>query len=127
MRTLQQIVKKVLKHGKSYIPDMLPEEIDRGRVGDCFDHTLVQALRHPKYKYVEGIAKRVNEDEWVLHAWLTDSVRAYDPTWGVQFEKGGVIYPLPTEYIGIAFPENPPRVLISSQIRCYVPLLDRLY
>lgn len=88
-------------HGKKYIPAMLPPEIERGRVGDCFDWTLIQAHLNPKYKYVEGIAKRLNKDEWVLHAWLTDGVHAFDCTWGVQFNQGGQVYPLPTEYIGV--------------------------
>jgi len=41
--------------------------------------------------------------KWVLHAWLTDETDqvAFDPTWGIQFEKDGIVFPLPATYIGI--------------------------
>lgn len=102
MRSLEKIIEKVLIHGKTYQPAMLPNELQgrRGRVGDCFDHTLVVSLT-TEYKYVEGIAKRPTTGDWVLHAWLTDGQHAFDLTWGVEFRKGGVLFPLPTEYIGI--------------------------
>ena len=110
MRSLEIITEKVLIHGKSYVPAIVPSEITRGRVGDCFDWTLVQALIHyPKYKYVEGIAKRPSNGEWVLHAWLSDGVHAFDLTWGAYFGKSreeaiknNRVLPCPTEYIGIA-------------------------
>jgi hypothetical protein len=99
MRTLQVITEKVLIHGKRYNPAMLPNEIKRGKVGDCFDTALIQTLKNPKFRYVEGIAKRPSNGEWVLHAWLTDGVNAFDPTWGILFL--GKFFPLKTEYIGI--------------------------
>lgn len=108
MRTLEIITEKVLIHGKKYIPAIVPSELERGKVGDCFDWTLVQAVLNPKYKYVEGIAKRPSTGDWVLHAWLTDGKHAFDLTWGSYFGKSreeairqGRVLPCPTEYIGI--------------------------
>jgi len=109
MRSLEIITEKVLIHGKKYIPAITPSELQRGRIGDCFDWTLVQALmNYPKYKYVEGIAKRPTTNDFVLHAWLTDGVHAFDLTWGMYFgkskeeaEKAGRVLPLPIDYIGI--------------------------
>lgn len=99
MRSLEIIIEKVLIHGKKYIPAIVPDNLVRGRVGDCFDHTLVQALESG-FQYVEGIAKRPTTNDWVIHAWLTDGIHAFDLTWGMYFGKGKVL-PLPTEYIGI--------------------------
>ena len=108
MRSLEIITEKVLIHGKKYIPAIVPSELERGRVGDCFDWTLIQAMLNPKYKYVEGIARRPSNGDWVLHAWLTDGVHAFDLTWGMYFGKSreeaikaNRVLPCPTEYIGI--------------------------
>lgn len=105
MRTLEIITEKILIHGKKYVPAIVPSELKRGKVGDCFDWTLVQAMLNPKYRYVEGIAKRPSNGEWVLHAWLTDGEHAFDLTWGMYFGKSvqeaKVIIPCPTEYIGV--------------------------
>ena len=105
---MKEIIEKVLIYGKKYKPAMLPSELERGRVGDCFDWTLVQAILNPKYRYVEGLAQRPSNGEWVLHAWLTDGVHAFDLTWGMYFGKSredaiknNLILPLDIEYIGI--------------------------
>lgn len=101
MRSLEIITEKVLIHGKKYVPAQCPKDLIRGKIGNCFDHTLLMALDHPHYKYVEGIAKRPTTGDWVLHAWLTDGVHAFDTTWGMLF-KDGTWLPIPTvEYIGI--------------------------
>lgn len=98
---LEAISKQVGLHGKVYIPAIVPPELPRGRVGDCFDWTLVQAMMNRKYKYVEGVAKRPSNDEWVLHAWLTDGEHVFDLTWGMYFKDKTVVLPLPTLYYGV--------------------------
>lgn len=95
---LRQIKQIIERRGKKYEPALLPEHIHRGRVGECFDTCTILANRHGLI-YVEGIA-RVNKGKWIHHAWLTDGVRAYDPTWRCLNLKGEE-YPIPGEYIGI--------------------------
>lgn len=97
--------KAIHEKGKRYHPAVLPDEIMRGKVGDCFDWCLAIAKVLPKYRYVEGIAM-VNVGtptaDWIHHAWLTDEegVLAYDPTWRAE-KKDGTIVPLPAVYIGV--------------------------
>lgn len=94
----------ILKNGRHYLPARLPDGVIRGPVGKCFDVTVVNALRRPDLRYVEGIARDPRtENRWVLHAWLTDANplkgMAYDPTWGHDTPIG--VLPLLTDYIGI--------------------------
>lgn len=96
----QQIAEYILKNGKQYKPALCPAFITRGKVGDCFDICLLNAL-HSELRYVEGIAKHPKkEHEWILHAWLTDGVHAYDPTWRAETADKTEI-PVPTFYVGI--------------------------
>jgi len=62
-------------------------------------------MRNPKYQYVEGVAKVIHPKkklDWILHAWLTDGVHAYDPTWLAEAEDQE--HPMPAYYVGIAMP-----------------------
>ena len=87
-----------MSKGKSYIPAIAPKHLERGKVGDCFDTCVLAAVRHG-VKYVEGAARNPLTKEWILHAWVTDGVHAWDLTW--QANINGVEQPVPTEYIGL--------------------------
>lgn len=91
----------VIKIGKSYQPALLPADIKRMELGSCFDASAIQALYNQKYRYVEGIAKSFRDNDWKLHAWLTDGVHAFDPTWKCLLNHTGEEIPFPGEYIGI--------------------------
>jgi hypothetical protein len=85
---------------KHYDPALLPGDIKRGDVGTCFDTCIIAALECGHYDYVEGYARVYNGD-WHLHAWLTDGVTAYDPTWQATDPDGNDM-PVPAEYFGMA-------------------------
>lgn len=96
----QEFIEKILKEGKRYIPAVLPRAIRRGKLGRCYDNSIVPALA-TGYRYVEGIAESPKmRGIWVLHAWLTDGVFAYDPTWEPGKHKEKEI-PIATTYIGV--------------------------
>lgn len=95
---LKEIKKIIARRGKMYEPALLPKNLKRGRVGECFDTCTVLAYKNPAFRYVEGIA-RVSK-KWIHHAWLTDGVKAYDPTW-ISFDNEGKEVAIPGEYIGI--------------------------
>lgn len=100
METQEQIEKYVYEWGKEYIPAVLPTDLERMELHKCFDNCAILAAKnHPKYTYVEGLARNPKTGEMILHAWLTDGTYAYDPTW-LAF-KGDVEVPVPTQYIGI--------------------------
>lgn len=96
--------KMIHEKGKQYYSAILPKEIVRGKVGDCFDYCLAIAVILPKYRYVEGIAM-VNVGTptagFIHHAWLTDEegLVAYDPTW--RADREGIEMPMPAHYIGV--------------------------
>lgn len=90
----------ISRMGKSYTPALLPKDIKRFPVGQCFDGCAIQALHNRKYRYVEGMCKPAHEDRWFLHAWLTDGTHAFDPTWAA-IDDNGVHHPIPAEYVGI--------------------------
>lgn len=99
----QELADEIMKLGKQYIPALLPADIPRGKLGTCFDSCTVIALDQ-KYRYVEGIARDPRDrDNWFLHAWVTDGVYAYDPTWQA-FNPEGVEIPVPTIYFGVEMP-----------------------
>jgi len=88
-----------LKHGTRYEPTICPGVIIRGRIGDCFDASLMNVLVNG-FTYVEGIARNPLDGQWIHHAWVTDGTgKAYDPTWKAM--RLGVEVLLPTEYVGI--------------------------
>lgn len=92
----------ILSKGKQYTPALLPADIPRGKLHDCFDHCAIAAAKNfRKYKYVEGLARHpLKPEEWILHAWLTDGTHAFDPTWQC-FDQDKVEQPVPTIYIGL--------------------------
>ena len=95
MKTLEKYFKK---NGKPFIPEDLPDDIQMGRVGDCYDTSAIIATRR-KYRYVEGLARNPLTGEWILHAWVTDGLYAYDPTWFTVCD--GKHLKVKTDYIGI--------------------------
>lgn len=90
----------VLSRGKQYTPALLPSHISRGAMGKCFDNCMVRAMLDPNLKYVEGVVMTATKQKWILHAWLTDGVHAYDPTW-YCLNKEKKERPVPGIYIGI--------------------------
>lgn len=89
----------IFKNGKRYIPAKLPKGLSRMQFRRCFDNCASVAISGD-LDYVEGLVRDPrNPDRWVLHAWLTDGVHAYDPTWG-QISPVGFL-PILTDYIGI--------------------------
>ena len=91
--------------GKSYTPALLPSDIIRGKLGFCFDTSVMVAFTsRGKYRYVEGMAQDPAQDgKWILHGWVTDGVHAFDPTWQALDDNGNQQI-LPVEYIGIELP-----------------------
>ena len=89
--------------GKVYTGKQLPEGMSRGPMGHCFDNCALRASMRRDLRYVEGIAALPGQ-EWKLHAWLTDGIHAYDPTWYAvnRLTKKEVQHP--AIYIGIELP-----------------------
>lgn len=99
-KDIQRIVDHVFEHGKEYIPAPLPSDVSRGEPGQCFDCSILNALRS-EYRYVEGVALNpVNKNEWIYHAWLTDGFYAYDPTWEARSKTGKTCHVV-TRYQGV--------------------------
>lgn len=93
------LVTRVLEQGKQYKPAICPPEIRRFPIGKCFDASIVNALDR-KYRYVEGFAYSRKHGAYVLHAWVTDGMNAFDPTWHATDPENKEV-PVPTHYIGI--------------------------
>jgi hypothetical protein len=102
-----EIVDFVRKHGRQYKSALCPKYIRRGPVGRCFDTSILAAFdaTKPDRKiwYVEGIAENPKDyDEWIYHAWVTDGVHAFDPTWRAYADHEETIeLTFPIRYIGI--------------------------
>jgi len=99
---MNQFFKKVIhEKAKVYHPALLPKEIPRGKVGDCFDFCLALCVTHPEYRYVEGLVFINNK--WIYHAWLTDSegILAYDPTWKAVTKEGKEMPLFMAKYFGV--------------------------
>lgn len=96
------IIELTNKHGIEYVPAVLPKDLWRGKLGHCFDNAFLQAVRNPKYRYVEGITTVYNHGKitTAVHAWLTDGLYAYDPTW-VAYGYNNREVALPALYRGI--------------------------
>jgi hypothetical protein len=97
-----EIAEFLIQHGQRYIPALLPDDIKRYPAGMCFDASALNAVKsNGKYAYVEGFALDPdNGFYWVLHAWMTDGIHAFDPTWNCTAPDGTPAV-LPTMYIGI--------------------------
>lgn len=100
--TEENIVEYVLRNGKEYVSALLPNDLKRMPLHQCFDNCAVTALTS-KYRYVEGIAQNPHTRKFMAHAWLTDGVHAFDVTWGAFNEKNEEI-PFPGKYFGIEMP-----------------------
>jgi hypothetical protein len=96
------------QYGKEYLAAPLPDDIQLGRPGDCFDWSAFQAAKHKgKYQYVEGIASEPGHPNvWVSHAWLSDGIHAFDPTWQAFRMHHGrkKYYAVPSRYVGVEIP-----------------------
>lgn len=95
-RDRERFIRFVKQNGKAYEPADLPGTIKRSSIGDCFDCCVVNAMQ-TEYRYVEGIA--IIDGQTFHHAWLTDGIHAFDPTWYAYY--GGEKLRVPAEYIGI--------------------------
>jgi len=90
-------------------PVPLPDDIERGEVGACFDTCALLALKSKgKYEYCEGMVHIIHPgqtNEWLYHAWLTDKDHkyAYDPTW-LAVDDYGVERAIPGLYKGVVLP-----------------------
>lgn len=93
--------KFIHEKGRSFYPALLPEDVAQGKVGDCFDHCLLEAVKsNGKYFYCEG--KAYIEGKWFHHAWLTDKTGfvAFDPTWRMEDSNGNIIHMVVGMYVG---------------------------
>ena len=98
----EEMFEVVMIHGKQFKPAILPSEIKRGKMGDCFDVCILNAMNNKKYKYVEGFVRNPKDkDHWIMHAWLTDGEHAFDPTWIALDKRDKKEIPIPTIYVGI--------------------------
>ena len=95
---MYKIKRYIEQHGKEYIPTVAPKYMERGKVGECFDASLLAAYKY-NLKYVEGLAYNPINKRWILHAWVSDGKHAFDLTWRAY--KDGVEVPMPTKYYGV--------------------------
>lgn len=102
-----QIKYLIRTYGEHFNPKLCPADIVRGRIGDCYDTCVLNTLRNEhKYRYVEGIATPA-DGKPRLHAWLTDGIHAFDPTWfSLDNKTGKEVIPDEkhrTQYVGVSF------------------------
>lgn len=85
----------VLEAGQAYTPQPLPDDVDRGPYGNCYENSLLMAVRHAgRLHYAEGWAES-SIGLPIQHAWLVDADgNCYDPTWDDNLDR---------QYYGIAF------------------------
>ena len=100
-----ELVDWLFENGTSYTSALLPKEVHRGPVGQCYDVCLLNAVMQKNLRYVEGIALSRKDHEWIQHAWLTDGTYAYDPTWKA-LDRAGNEVAIPTAYIGVEIPTD---------------------
>lgn len=118
--------RRIQKFGKEYEPAELPPDLRPGRLGWCFDDCIVQLTNRDlqaKYRYVEGLARATKSDFLVLHAWLTDGVHAFDPTWSVHHNLTGRIshYNPSAYYCGIEMPAlDVMRFMSATEYQCVI-------
>lgn len=102
----------VLKYGQAFsgLAGPLPEGMQRGPMGRCFDNCAIRSLRSG-LTYCEGFAVPADVPIMpIYHAWLVDQDGTiYDPTWmggidyyGIKFDTAFVTaFMLETEYCGL--------------------------
>ncbi len=74
----------ILEHGHFWIPRNLPENVQAGRLGECFRQARELAMLRPEcFTYVEGYAySQIDICFPVHHAWCVDEYgNVVDPTW----------------------------------------------
>lgn len=73
-------------NAQQFDPRPCPPRTLFGKIGKCFDTSLLNALKNTDLFYVEGVAFSIIDKCWVHHAWLTDKKGkvCYDPTWHLQ-------------------------------------------
>ena len=112
-RDKKELIDWIVRTGKYYTSALLPNDIERGEIGECFDTCALRVAHHvfvkgkAKYRYVEGVAMcfagtdRLDKLKgiWVLHAWLTDGVHAFDTTW-LTLNPQGKEVAMPAIYVG---------------------------
>lgn len=111
-RISQSTLNLILDYGREYAIAPLPDDIKIGRSGFCYDNCFKQATG--KYRYVEGIAIDTNHHghptlpKRTLHAWLTDGIHVFDPTWCSKQDEQSDEYSYwpPMRYIGIEIPKK---------------------
>ena len=109
----------VLKNGRFWIPDTLPNNIEPGKLKQCFANAATLAINDRTLTYVEGFADSIIP---VLHAWcVTKYGVVVDPTWAGT--KGTVLPTVGKAYYGVPFSYN---YLSKSLIQNkYFGLIDR--
>jgi hypothetical protein len=90
----------VLKHGRPYVPAVMPHDVEPGKRHSCFANAFRLACRRSDLQYVEGYATVRESRTWLYrHAWCVDDKgRVVDPTpgWGTK--------PLPRAFRGVVLP-----------------------
>lgn len=85
----------ILREGKPYVWEPLPEDVERGILKECYRNVFLLCEGRPDLIYVEGYAMGVIP---MMHAWaVTKSGIVVDPTW----EEGTAYFgiPLKREYV----------------------------
>lgn len=100
MKIEEEIKEYVLIHGREYIAAVRPDDIPRMPLHTCFDSSAILAHKNRKYRYVEGFAYTPHLGVLAPHAWLTDGIYAFDPTWGAVKNGKEIAIPF-AKYIGI--------------------------
>jgi hypothetical protein len=81
----------VLNEGRAFTAAPLPDHVDAGEVGYCYQNALTLALADETLRYVEGFATHGNLPVPLFHAWcVDDDGNVVDPTW--TYEEGSVYY-----------------------------------
>lgn len=70
----------VVEYGREYKAGPRPEDLDVGKMGDCFMNAMRVAAYDSRYTYVEGYAQAKGLFP-MHHAWLAKGAVAIDPTW----------------------------------------------
>lgn len=101
---MNRFIKKIIrKKGNRFQALAVPKDIRKGKLRDCFDHCLIEALRsNGKYRYCEGLV--YVKGQWIHHAWLTDAtgLYAFDPIWKVVDDQTGAELPFFFgDYVGV--------------------------
>ncbi len=125
-QTLQQTAFQfVLKFGWFYTPSPLPQPLELGPDGECFNNALKLMLAYDSLTYVEGFAAGGGSPP-IPHAWVTDAKgRAIDNTWRLS----GSVYagvPFKGDVVSLIGLKNKGVGSIIEHFTGDVPLLDAM-